>query len=84
MTWRVGRTLGRTLYCDDVLVGLVDTPEIATAIAQRMNLEPGERWRWRWRRRGRATEFTALLIVGVSFIAWAIAPIITELIAGFR
>jgi len=31
-TWRVGRKLGRTLYKDDVVVGMVDTPELASEI----------------------------------------------------
>jgi hypothetical protein len=30
--WRVGRKLGRTIYCNEVCVGLVDTPELAAAI----------------------------------------------------
>ncbi len=41
--WRVGRTLGRTLYVDDQCVGMVDTPQIAAAIVEAMNesLRPG-------------------------------------------
>jgi hypothetical protein len=35
--WRVGRKLGRTLYFDDVCVGMVDTPELAARIVARMN-----------------------------------------------
>jgi hypothetical protein len=35
--WRVGRTLGRTLYRDDVCVGMVDTPELAAEIVEKMN-----------------------------------------------
>lgn len=35
--WRVGRTLGRTLYVDDKCVGMVDTPELAAAIVEAMN-----------------------------------------------
>lgn len=35
--WRVGRKLGRTLYRDEVCVGMVDTPEIAEAIIAAMN-----------------------------------------------
>jgi len=35
--WRVGRKLGRTLYRDEVCVGMVDTPEIALAIVHAMN-----------------------------------------------
>jgi hypothetical protein len=42
MTWRVGRKLGRTLYRDEVLVGMVDTPEIATAIVDAMNATTAE------------------------------------------
>jgi len=37
MSWRTGRQLGRTLYRDEQLVGMVDTPEIAQAIVQAMN-----------------------------------------------
>ena len=36
-TWRVGRKLGRTIYKDDVCVGMVDTSELATEIVNRMN-----------------------------------------------
>lgn len=28
-TWRVGRTVGRTIYLNDALVGVMDTPELA-------------------------------------------------------
>jgi hypothetical protein len=35
--WRQGRKVGRTLYVDDVLVGLVDTPELAREIVEAMN-----------------------------------------------
>lgn len=34
--WRVGRKLGRTLYLDDVCVGMVDTPELAERIVRAM------------------------------------------------
>lgn len=37
MTWRVGRKVGRTLYLDDKLVGVVDTPELAVQIVEVMN-----------------------------------------------
>lgn len=36
-TWRVGRKLGRTLYVDDVCVGMVDSPALAEAIVAAMN-----------------------------------------------
>jgi hypothetical protein len=36
--WRVGRKLGRTLYKDDVCVGMVDSPEIAADIVASMNV----------------------------------------------
>jgi hypothetical protein len=36
-TWRVGRKLGRTIYKDDVCVGMVDTPAIAERIVTAMN-----------------------------------------------
>ena len=35
--WRTGRKLGRTLYLDEVCVGMVDTPELARAIVEAMN-----------------------------------------------
>jgi hypothetical protein len=35
--WRVGRKVQRTLYRDDQLVGLVDTPELAAEIVAAMN-----------------------------------------------
>ncbi len=35
--FRVGRTLGRTLYCDDVCIGMVATREIATMIVEKLN-----------------------------------------------
>ena len=35
--WRVGRSVGRTLYLDGKLVGLVDTPELAAEIVETMN-----------------------------------------------
>jgi hypothetical protein len=39
--WRVGRKVGRTLYLDDQLVGMVDTPELAQAIVAAMNEPEG-------------------------------------------
>ncbi len=35
--WRVGRTVGRTVYLDDVLVGLMDTPELAAQVVAALN-----------------------------------------------
>lgn len=35
--WRVGRSVGRTLYLDGKLIGLVDTPELAAEIVETMN-----------------------------------------------
>lgn len=35
--WRVGTKLGRTLYRDNVCVGMVDTPELAAEIVAAMN-----------------------------------------------
>jgi hypothetical protein len=35
--WRVGRSLGRTLYLDDKVIGMVDTPELAARIVEAMN-----------------------------------------------
>jgi hypothetical protein len=37
--WRVGRKLGRTLYLNEELAGMVDTPELAEAIVAAMNRE---------------------------------------------
>ncbi len=37
--WRVGRKLGRTLYKDEVCIGMVDTPALAAEIVARMNAE---------------------------------------------
>lgn len=37
MTWRTGRTLGRTLYVDEHVVGMVDTPELAARIVTALN-----------------------------------------------
>jgi hypothetical protein len=57
--WRVGRKLGRTLYVDDVCVGMVDTASLAEEIVGAMNGTPTEWWgiqdadgRW-WPRRFR-------------------------------
>lgn len=36
--WRVGRSVGRTLYdADDQLIGLMDTPELARAVVEAVN-----------------------------------------------
>lgn len=35
--WRVGRSLGRTLYVGDVVIGMVDSPELASVIAHAVN-----------------------------------------------
>ncbi len=40
-TCRIGRKLGRTLYRDEVCVGMVDTREIAKAIVDAMNGSSG-------------------------------------------
>jgi hypothetical protein len=37
--WRVGNKVGRTLYLEGKLVGMVDTEELAKAIVERMNEE---------------------------------------------
>jgi hypothetical protein len=41
--WRVGRSLGRTLYCDGAGVGIVDTPELAAELVRAANAAAGER-----------------------------------------
>lgn len=38
--WRVGRKLGRTLYRNDVCVGMVDDPVLAQAVVAAMNAAP--------------------------------------------
>lgn len=35
--WRAGRKVGRTLYRDDVLVGVMDTPELAAQVVEALN-----------------------------------------------
>lgn len=35
--WRVGKSLGRTLYVDDRCIGMVDTAELAESIVAAMN-----------------------------------------------
>lgn len=35
--WRVGRSLGRTLYRDEHFVGVLDTPELAREVVEAMN-----------------------------------------------
>lgn len=42
LSWRVGRKLGRTLYREDLCVGMVDTPELAADIVKRMNESQGD------------------------------------------
>lgn len=39
-SYRTGHKVGRTLYIDDKIVGLVDTPEIADAIVFAVHREP--------------------------------------------
>jgi len=41
--WRVGRHVGRTLYCAERLVGVVDTPELAAELVAAANGERRER-----------------------------------------
>lgn len=38
--WRTGAKVGRTLYLDDKLVGMLDTAELAQEVARMMNGEP--------------------------------------------
>lgn len=35
--WRVGRSVGRTIYCDDVLAGVLDDPAIAALVVEELN-----------------------------------------------
>jgi hypothetical protein len=48
--YRVGRKLGRTIYCDDALIGIMDEAEDAAMIVDALNRSeappesPGERW----------------------------------------
>jgi hypothetical protein len=35
--WRVGHHLGRTVYLDDELVGLMDTPELGALVVGALN-----------------------------------------------
>jgi len=44
--WHQGTKLGRTLYIDDICIGMVDTPELAKSIVDKMNLNnPKKCWR---------------------------------------
>lgn len=35
--WRTGRKVGRTIYRDEVLVGVMDTPELAAEVVAALN-----------------------------------------------
>lgn len=37
--WRSGRQVGRTIYLDEVLVGVMDTPELAARVVAALNAE---------------------------------------------
>jgi len=37
-SWRVGRKVGRTIYNDDILIGVMDTPELAEMVVNALNL----------------------------------------------
>lgn len=37
-TWRVGRKVGRTVYQDDELIGVMDTAELAEKVVRAVNL----------------------------------------------
>jgi hypothetical protein len=38
LPWRVGRSVGRTLYdADDHLIGVMDTPELAARVVEAVN-----------------------------------------------
>lgn len=36
MSWRVGKKVGRTIYDGDVLIGMMDTPELAALVVAAM------------------------------------------------
>lgn len=38
--WRVGRKLGRTIYCNDMLMGMMDDMESADLIVKTLNALP--------------------------------------------
>ena len=40
--WRVGRKVHRTIYLDDRLVGLLDTPELASQAVDALNSAAGK------------------------------------------
>ena len=46
--WRVGRKVGRTLYHNDCIVGMVDNAHLAAIIVEAMNGDVGE-FRRKWR-----------------------------------
>jgi hypothetical protein len=37
VTYRVGRHLGRTIYRDDELIGIMDTPELGSLVVEALN-----------------------------------------------
>jgi hypothetical protein len=37
--WRVGRSVGRTVYQGDELIGVMDTPELAALVVAAVNAE---------------------------------------------
>jgi hypothetical protein len=51
--WRTGRSLGRTLYARtggddwkaDTFIGIMETPELALAVAEWHNQKLGDLWR---------------------------------------
>jgi hypothetical protein len=67
VAWRVGRKLGRTLYLDELCIGMLDDPELARAVADGLalleELGEGDLWQVRlvvWRLRLRALRLAAL------------------------
>lgn len=69
VVWRVGKTLGRTLYLDEQCVGMLDDPRLARAVVEGLALLEGDDlgdddlWRARltvWRLRVRALRLEAL------------------------
>lgn len=68
--WRVGKTLGRTLYLDDRCIGMLDDARLARVLVEGLALldelgdgDGGDLWRARltvWRLRLRALRLEAL------------------------
>jgi hypothetical protein len=63
--WRVGRTVGRTIYRDDVLVALADTPAIAACLMAPRHTQGSGAMSGLW-------WFIGGFVVGIIFALWLV------------